>query len=36
MKVMNEVKANVSGIVKEVYLESGQPLEFGTKLFRIE
>ncbi|MBX9924701.1 MAG: acetyl-CoA carboxylase biotin carboxyl carrier protein [Rhabdochlamydiaceae bacterium] len=36
MKVMNEVKANISGVVKEVYLESGQPLEFGTKLFRIE
>ncbi len=35
MKVMNEVKANVSGVIKEVYLESGQPLEFGTKLFRI-
>lgn len=36
MKVMNEVKANVKGVVKEIYLDSGQPLEFGTKLFRIE
>lgn len=35
MKVMNEVKANMSGVVAEVLVENGQPIEFGTKLFRI-
>ena len=35
MKVMNEVKAGVSGTVAEACLESGHPVEFGTKLFRI-
>lgn len=35
MKVMNEIKANVSGTVAEVLVETGQPVEFGTKLFRI-
>ena len=35
MKVMNEVKAGISGIVAETYLENGHPVEFGTKLFRI-
>jgi acetyl-CoA carboxylase biotin carboxyl carrier protein len=35
MKVMNEVKAGVSGTVTEVLVESGHPVEFGTKLFRI-
>jgi acetyl-CoA carboxylase biotin carboxyl carrier protein len=35
MKVMNEVKAGISGVVAEVYLESGHPVEFGTKLFRV-
>lgn len=35
MKVMNEVKAGVSGVVVEVLVENGQPIEFGTKLFRI-
>lgn len=35
MKVMNEVKANVTGIIAEVLIETGQPVEFGTKLFRI-
>ena len=36
MKVMNEVKAGVNGIVKEILCKNAQPVEFGTKLFRIE
>lgn len=35
MKVMNEIKANASGTISEILIESGQPVEFGTKLFRI-
>lgn len=35
MKVMNEVKAGVAGVIAEVCLENGHPVEFGTKLFRI-
>jgi acetyl-CoA carboxylase biotin carboxyl carrier protein len=35
MKVMNEVKAGVSGTVAEILVENGHPVEFGTKLFRI-
>lgn len=35
MKVMNEVKAGVTGTVAEVLIESGHPVEFGTKLIRI-
>lgn len=35
MKVMNEVKASVKGIVKEVLVESGQPVDFGAKLFKL-
>lgn len=35
MKVMNEVKAGVTGTVVEVLVENGSPVEFGTKLFRI-
>jgi acetyl-CoA carboxylase biotin carboxyl carrier protein len=35
MKVMNEVKAGVAGVVAEILVESGHPVEFGTKLFRI-
>jgi acetyl-CoA carboxylase biotin carboxyl carrier protein len=35
MKVMNEIKAGVAGTVAESLVESGQPVEFGTKLFRL-
>lgn len=36
MKVMNEVKAGVSGVVKEIMTENAHAVEFGTPLFRIE
>jgi len=35
MKVMNEVKAGVSGTVAEILAHNGQPIEFGTRLFRV-
>jgi len=35
MKVMNEIKANITGTIAEVLVESGQPVEFGSKLFRV-
>ena len=35
MKVMNEVKAGVSGIVEEILVDNAHPVEFGTKMFRI-
>lgn len=35
MKVMNEVKAGVSGIITEILPESGHPVEFGTKLIKV-
>ena len=35
MKVMNEVKAGVAGTVVEALVESGHPVEFKSKLFKI-
>ena len=35
MKVMNEVKAEKSGVVKEVLVDNGDPVEYGQKLFLI-
>jgi len=35
MKVMNEVKAGVNGVVSEILVDNGHPVEFGTKLFKI-
>ena len=36
MKVMNEIKAEKSGVVKEILVENGQPVEFGQPLFVLE
>lgn len=36
MKVMNEIRAGLSGIVTEILVENGHPVEFGTKLYRIK
>lgn len=35
MKVMNEVKAGVSGNIHEILVQNGDPVEFGAKLFII-
>lgn len=35
MKVMNEVKAGISGTVAEILATNSQPVEFGTRLLRI-
>ncbi|MEM7627779.1 MAG: acetyl-CoA carboxylase biotin carboxyl carrier protein, partial [Planctomycetota bacterium] len=36
MKVFNEIKADVSGKVVEVLVETGQAVEFGQPLFKIK
>ena len=36
MKVMNEIKAEKSGVVKEILVENAQPIEFGQPLFALE
>jgi acetyl-CoA carboxylase biotin carboxyl carrier protein len=35
MKLMNEIESDVDGIVKEIFIENGKPVEFGKKLFAI-
>lgn len=36
MKLMNEIEAEVAGKVAEIFVQNGQPVEFGEPLFRIE
>ena len=36
MKVMNEIKAEVSGTVAEICAENGKPVQFGQALFRLK
>ncbi|MDR2000696.1 MAG: acetyl-CoA carboxylase biotin carboxyl carrier protein [Zoogloeaceae bacterium] len=35
MKLMNEIEADISGTIKAVLVENGQPVEFGQPLFII-
>ncbi len=35
MKVMNEIKAEVSGLITEMMAENAKPVEFGQKLFAV-
>ena len=36
MKVMNEIKAETSGVIAEVVAENGKPVQFGQALFRVK
>jgi acetyl-CoA carboxylase biotin carboxyl carrier protein len=35
MKLLNEIEADTSGVVKQILVENGQPVEFGQPLFVI-
>lgn len=35
MKLMNEIEADCSGVVKQILVENGKPVEYGQPLFRI-
>jgi len=36
MKLMNEIQAEVSGEVSKIYVENGQPVEYGQALFGVK
>jgi acetyl-CoA carboxylase biotin carboxyl carrier protein len=36
MKLMNEVKSDVEGVVRRIHVENAQPVEFGQALFDLE
>jgi acetyl-CoA carboxylase biotin carboxyl carrier protein len=36
MKIMNEIPSEVSGSIRKILVENGQPVEFGQTLFLIE
>lgn len=36
MKVMNEIQSEVKGIIRDILVKNGQPVEFGQPLFKIE
>ena len=36
MKIMNEIQAEAKGTIVEALIESGQPVEYGQRLFKIK
>jgi acetyl-CoA carboxylase biotin carboxyl carrier protein len=36
MKIMNEIEAEITGVVREVNVDDTQPVEFGQVLFRVD
>jgi oxaloacetate decarboxylase alpha subunit len=36
MKLMNEIKAEIEGVVRSIHVENAQPVEFGQLLFELE
>ncbi len=36
MKLMNEIKAEVNGRIVKIFLENGQPVEYGQEMFLVE
>ncbi|MEN2985700.1 MAG: acetyl-CoA carboxylase biotin carboxyl carrier protein [Thermodesulfovibrionaceae bacterium] len=36
MKIMNEIESDISGTIKKILVENGQPVEYGEPLFLVE
>lgn len=36
MKLMNEIEADASGVIKAILVENGEPVEYGQPLFVID
>jgi len=36
MKIMNEIEAEIAGVVREILVDDAQPVEFGQVLFRVD
>jgi acetyl-CoA carboxylase biotin carboxyl carrier protein len=36
MKIMNEIQAETKGVIAEVLVENGQPVEYGQRLFKLK
>ena len=36
MKIMNEIEAEVTGVVREMLVDDASPVEYGQVLFRVD
>jgi len=35
MKMMNEIESDIDGVLEDIYIQNGKPVEYGKKLFAI-
>lgn len=35
MKLMNQIESDVDGVIAEILVENGKPVQFGQELFRL-
>ncbi len=36
MKLMNEIESDTDGVVEEIFIENGKPIEYGQRLFAVK
>jgi len=36
MKLMNEIESDIDGVIEEIFMKNGKPVEYGQKLFSIK
>lgn len=36
MKLMNEVECDIDGVLEEIFIKNGSPIEYGQRLFAIK
>jgi len=36
MKLMNEIESDIDGVVEDVFIENGKPIEYGQRLFSLK
>ena len=36
MKLMNEIESDIDGVLEDIYIQNGKPVEYGKKLFAIK
>lgn len=36
MKLMNEIESDIDGVLEDIYVQNGKPVEYGNKLFAIK
>ncbi|MFB3116111.1 MAG: acetyl-CoA carboxylase biotin carboxyl carrier protein subunit, partial [Gammaproteobacteria bacterium] len=36
MKIMNQIESETSGVISKIFVENGEPIEYGQALFALK